>query len=402
VRAPARSAVAVLYSGFFLCGIVTVLLGPLIPELAATWGVDHGELSSLFLAQFVASSVGAVLSTFHLRRGLVGGYALMALGLLTLTIGSWPLAPVAVALIGCGTGLAIPATNLWTAHTFTARRGAALALLNLFWGLGAVACPLLFAALLGRFPAATLLGILAGLTALTALTAATLSATALAVGTRTPREERGEKPARGGDGAAVGAPGVGLGVLILLASMLFLYIGVENAIGGWLVSLADQLGEERSAVSLLIGSGFWGALLTGRGLASWLLGRMAEPVLYTASLGVAVAGTLVLLGADSRAGIAAGAVVAGLGLAALFPLTVSLLAARTAASGSRSTGWLFAVGGLGGAALPWATGRIAAGAGAFSRGFLIPLAGLALLATLFVLDRLGGRGGEGPVGGRPA
>lgn len=375
VRGP---AVAWVYGGFFLTGMVTVLLGPLIPELETAWKVGHSEAGTLFVAQFSASSVGAVLSSFHLRRSLVGGYALMSVGLFTLTGGGWHLAGIAMALVGAGLGLAIPASNLWTAHTFAARRGAALSVLNLVWGLGAVSCPLLFAVLLGRAPATLALAAMGGVTGL-------VSILLLLHGSR--RLRSGVVPTEPG-GAKAGA-------LVPLAAMLFLYVGVENAIGGWLVALADPLGAERSAVSLLIGSGFWGALLAGRLGAPFLLRRVSEAQLYTVSLVVAMVGTLVLSTADSRSGSGVGSVLAGLGLAALYPLTVSLLAARTASTGSRTTGWVFALGGLGGATLPWLTGRVAAVAGSSDRAFWVPFFGLTLLAAIFARLRSLGAGPAG-------
>ena len=85
--------------------------------------------------------------------------------------------------------------------------------------------------------------------------------------------------------------------------------------------------------------------------------------------------------------MAVSAVAVGAGLAPLFPLTVSFLAELTAATRSRSTGWVFALAGTGGAALPWLTARIAGGADRLAAGFVAPMVGLALLALLFGLLR---------------
>lgn len=360
-----------LYGGFLLTGTVAVLLGPLIPELEARWGVTHAEVASLFLAQFAASSVGAVLSSYRPRRSLIVGYALVAAGLLGLAGLPWPLTRLAMALVGLGLGLAIPATNLWVAHRNPRRRGAALAWLNMSWGVGAFLSPLLFAALLGRVPTA---GLLAALAALAALVSITLAVSGPRQAAAAP-EPRSPAAAAGGDRPA----------LVLLAAILFLYVGSENAVGGWLVAFSDELGGGRSAVSLWIGSGFWAALLAGRAAAPALLRRWSEPALYRASLAVAGAGMLLLALAGSRPAVAAGALLAGVGLAPLFPLTVSILAERTEADGSRRTGWLFAFGGLGGAALPWLSGQVADAAP--GHAFAVPLAGLVLLAMLYLLLR---------------
>jgi fucose permease len=379
---PGRRGTSGLYAGFVLLGVVSVLLGPLVPELKRSWGLAEPQIAGLFLAQFAASSLGAVISTYSRRWSLVAGYALISGGLALLAgnagwrggptpPGAWQMACSAVALAGLGIGLVIPATNLAVAHAHPHRRGAALSTVNLAWGGGAVGCQLLFAAIRGRASAVAVLWLLAPLAALvSALLAWKLE-----------HDARGEHAA-----AASGARGRELGLSALLAGMLFLYVGVETAVGGWLVALTDQVRNGESAVSLLVNACFWGALLAGRAGAPLLLSRVAEPALYKTSLALALAGVLSILAVPAPAAMAAGALLAGFGLAPLFPLTVAFLSALTASTGSRGTGWVFAFAGLGGAALPWLTGQ-AAGRAGLAAGFLVPAAGLALLAALFSLYR---------------
>jgi len=373
-----RGRVGLLFASFFVTGMVTVILGPLIPELRERWGVSAAEVALLFPIQFIVSSVASAFSSLRLRLSLILGFSSMAGGLLTLAAGGWPLAPVAFALVGAGLGFTIPATNLIVAHLAPERRGSALALLNLTWGLGATACPLLFALLRQRGSTDLAPWLIAAAAAAFALLFA------VRPGERRPATERTHRlPAPGGGWRAAVA-------LLPLAGLLLLYVGTENAIAGWLIDMADRLGGERGATSMLIGSGFWGAVLTGRGLTPLFLRRLSEPAVYAGSLALAGAGALTLLVAGSQASLAAGAVVAGLGCAPLFPLTISLIAGATAADGSRGAGWVFAGGGLGGAALPWLTGRLAAAGGEvgalpYNPGFLVPVLGVAAMALLFGL-----------------
>jgi fucose permease len=349
-----------------------VLLGPLVPELQARWGATLPEIGRLFVAQFAVSALGAWLAARHLRRSLVWGQALLAAGLAVLAGGAWPAPYLAMSLVGAGLGLAIPGTNLLVARANPTRRGAALSTVNLIWGFGAVACPLVFAALRGRGAATAAVWALAGLCALTSVLLALVL----------PAEPAGAAVAE----AAGGAVRRRLAALRwLIAGMLFLYIGVESTVGGWLVKLADLVGEERDALSMLIGSGFWAALLAGRAGAPLLLRRVAEGRLHAAAVGVAAAGALAILAAGSRGGIAVGAVVTGLGLAPLFPLTVSRLAAD--GGGTRGTGWVFSIASCGGAALPWLTGRLTT-AGTLHDGFVVPVAGLGLMAVLLAAHRV--------------
>lgn len=375
---PAR---APLYAGFLLTGVATVLLGPLLPELSREWRLPVDQLAPLFVAQFLASALGSFLSSYRQSLSLLLGYLLIAAGLVFLALATWPLALAAVAATGLGLGLAIPATNLRVAHSQPARRGAALSSLNLVWGAGAVACPLLFAVRpRGTSSDAVLviLAVAAGLVLLLLL--------------RTPGGAGAREEVAGAtvDGRSSAPAGQAV-ALVVIAAILFLYVGIENTVGGWLVSLADQFQSARTATSLWIGSGFWAALLASRAIAPLLLRRISEPALYGAGIALAGAGLVGLLAGRSQAEVAVAAVAVGAGLAPLFPLTVSFLAELTAATRSRSTGWVFALAGTGGAALPWLTARIAGGADRLAAGFVAPMAGLALLALLFgLLRRLGG------------
>ncbi len=365
------------YAGFLLVGMIAVLLGPLIPELQAVWGIDHAQTGTLFMMQFLASSIGGVLASLHLRRSIVSGYLCAALGLVCLIWGGWELARLSMAILGFALGLLITASNLLVAERNSANRGAALAALNLSWGIGAVICPLLFAAFTARLGAFGLVALFATLAAGTGVVMALTLRDTPDVG----RSSSAPEPVRHAPAA----------LLLLIAALLFLYVGVETSVGGWLVTLSDQLSVERAVVSLVIGSGFWGALLVGRTAAALLLRRIAEPTLYWLSLATAAAGTACLFLAESRAGIAAGALLAGLGLASLFPLTVSILAEATSSSRSRLAGSVMAFGGFGGAFLPWLTGRLARSGEAgdsLSHGFMVPLVGLALLSGLYLTYRL--------------
>ena len=382
---PAR---APLYAGFLLTGVVTVLLGPLLPELSREWRLPVDQLAPLFVAQFLASALGSFLSSYRQGLSLVLGYLLIAVGLLSLAIATWPLALAAVAATGLGLGLAIPATNLRVAHSQPTRRGAALSSLNLAWGAGAVACPLLFAARPRGTSSDAVLVVLAVAAGLVLL---------LLVRALGGAEVRADPESAGDSNQAATPAGITV-TLAIIAAILFLYVGIENAVGGWLVSLADQFQPARAATSLWIGSGFWAALLASRALAPLLLRRFSEPALYSAGIALAGVGLVGLLTGRSLEVVAVSAVAVGAGLAPLFPLTISFLAELTASSRSRSTGWVFALAGTGGAAMPWLTAQVAGCADRLATGFVAPMAGLVFLALLFgLLRRLGGTTQPQPV-----
>lgn len=364
-----RAAAAALYGAFVLSGVVTVVLGPLIPEASARWGRRPSEVGLLFFFQFVSSSAGAAISSRHPRRHVVAGYAAMAVGLVGLALGSFHLALASAALIGLGLGLSIPATNVIVASRHPDHRGAALSRLNLIWGLGAVLSPLLFAVLPARAPAEAVLLPVAALAAAASLGLAwTLSA---------------DPPPREDAGAAAGRSTFGL--LGLAAAQLFLAVGTEAAMGGWLVAAVADLGR---VPSLLVGGAFWASFLLGRALAPALLARVTEGAMHAAALALAGGGVATLIVAESRALLALGSVLAGLGLSPVFPLVMSALTVLVEASRSRLAGVVFAAGGLGGACLPWLLGRLGEAGGSLRLGFAVPLAAIVLMALLLGWHRL--------------
>jgi fucose permease len=137
-----------LFLGFVVTGVVTTILGPILPVFIARWSLDDAHAGFFFTMQFAGSLAGVGLSSLLLsRRGyrtaLVAGYALMAVGTACLKLNNHHLVLAATAVYGAGFGLVIPGTNLWVGENSGAKRSSALSLLNLAWSVGSLSCPLL-------------------------------------------------------------------------------------------------------------------------------------------------------------------------------------------------------------------------------------------------------------------
>ena len=176
-----------LHASFVLTGVVTTLLGPILPILVTRWGLNDWQAGLLFTMQFAGSMMAVALSSvgmtrLGLRATLASGATLMASGVAALAGGPLALGYGAVLCYGIGRlGVTIPATNLAVAEQYAARRAAALNLLNLAWGVGAVTAPPLIAFLQrSNDTQAFLLGLAAALT---------LTAAALARSAPVPRQE---------------------------------------------------------------------------------------------------------------------------------------------------------------------------------------------------------------------
>ena len=90
------------YFALVLTGVVTVLLGPLLPVVSARWLLTDMQGGWLFTAQFSASVVGSVISSYYPRKSVALGIASIAVGVVVLAVGQYRAALVAFALIGLG------------------------------------------------------------------------------------------------------------------------------------------------------------------------------------------------------------------------------------------------------------------------------------------------------------
>jgi FHS family glucose/mannose:H+ symporter-like MFS transporter len=142
---------------------------------------------------------------------------------------------------------------------------------------------------------------------------------------------------------------------------------------------------------------FWGALLVGRMSAPLLLRRMRETTVASAGLTVATLGIAALLAAQSMTLVVLGASLAGLGLASVYPISVSMLSPWFGRTATRVSGPIFAGGNLGGAALPWLVGALSTHYGSLRVGFLVPLLGALIMLAVYVASGRPGKSALQPV-----
>jgi FHS family glucose/mannose:H+ symporter-like MFS transporter len=363
-------------AAFVPIGVVTVLLGPMLPALSARWSLNYSQAGSLFTAQFLASTVGVAVSGIIIsRRGfrfaLNAGLLVMAAGIAGLSVGSHLWGTMCIAVYGAGLGLAIPAANLLVAEVNPGRRSAALSLLNFSWSVGAVACPFLVAgaAKSNRMP--TLMIVVAGVLLLVMLGIASMSSRVL----EPMLTGSDNKPAKINWGARS---------LFALSALFFLYVGTENAFGGWIASYAKSLGSMPLTRSVMMPSFFYSALLVGRRIAPLILRKVDEVRLARSGILVACAGMAGMVLSRATPGVVGSAIVAGMGLSAVYPITISLLSREFGPAASRVGSVMFTMANLGGASQPWLVGYASNRFGSLKVGLAIPLiAGAAMFVLYF-------------------
>jgi fucose permease len=374
-----RPLIAIASLGFVLTGIVNTFLGPILPFLAARWSLSDSRSGYFFAMQFFGSILGVGISSFLLpRRGfrfcLGLAYLLMAAGVAGLALSQWQHALLGTFTLGLGFGLGIPVTNLLISGANQSHRSSALSILNFCWGLGAIVAPITLAVSARRDRTSTFVVLLSGLLLLVAVSLAFTSA-------REPERQKKENSSQ----SQTSAP---WRLTAIVGGMFFLYVAIEASVGGWIATLVQRVPMAAARYGALAPSLFWAGLLAGRGLAPLVLSRVRERRVALSGLLVAAAGLGVIAASPHWQAITASGFAVGIGLAAVFPITIALLSQFRAAE-KRMAGPMFALAGLGGATMPWLVGAVSTWSGSLQAGLMVPLLATTLLLWLHYLGNYG-------------
>jgi len=319
------------------------MLGPLLPALIARWHIQDSQAGTLFTASFLGQLAGAA------SRAWTG----------------FPAAHLAFFTAGFGISAGLTAGNV-VAGTATSHRARSLALFNVSWSIGAIACPAL-AHLCGASNSRLFFLVTAGIGIIGGLFAATLPRSLTSNSESSDRTTDLQPPRP-------------LLPLLLFAVSMLLYIGNENSLGGWLPSFAVR--NDPTTAASTIAFLYWLSELLSRLAMATLLYRISEAMLYRVSLAILLftqAG-IILLPHPSSAVVLATTVLNGAAIGPLYPLIIAFLLART--PNHPRLGRLFASASLGGATLPWLTGVVSTHFGGLRAGLLVPTVGIVLMLLL--------------------
>jgi len=370
------------HAAFIPIGMVTVLLGPLLPMLSARWSLNYAQAGTLFTAQFLGATIGTVLSgpivsRWGYRLAIITGLFAMVIGVGSLPFSSRFPGLICIFSYGIGLGLSIPAANLLVAAMNADRRSAALSLLNFSWSVGAVACPFIVAVAAKVDQIRLFLVALAGFLLLVLLAIASLRSF-VEPAVEPILERKNEHP------NAWLAQGSWRS-LVILAGLFFLYVGAENAFGGWIASYAQGLRSSSPTLSVMTPSFFYAALMVGRWSTPLVLKKTSEITAARAGLLLAFMGMAGLIFSRALPSVLSSVSLAGLGLAAVYPITISRLAYDFGPAASWLGSVMFTMANLGGSFLPWAVGFSSHQFNNLGVGLAVPLAATGLMLLLFHL-----------------
>lgn len=373
--ASARALTWAAYISFVPIGIATVLLGPMLPALSARWSLNYAQAGALFNAQYLASTCAVALSgVLASKKGyrfpMKAGLLLMSAGLFLLLSGSRIVGILCIGAYGAGLGLAVPPANLLVANVSPEGRSARLNLLNFFWSLGAVSCPFLVAA---ASRSQKIPMFLMGVAAVSLL---------IAAGIAIMPSHIAEPPAAKETGKMLPIIRANAGAFLVLGILFLIYVGTENAFGGWVASYSKSLGSLAPAIAVMTPSFFYASLMIGRWVAPAVLRMTGEIRLVQAGLVLACAGTTSLMFSHELRGVALSACAAGLGLSSVYPITIALLS--TEFQSSRIGSIMFTLSNVGGGLLPWIVGVFSNRFGTIKAGLIVPLAGSLVMFALYL------------------
>lgn len=363
---------------FISIGLSLSMLGPSLTYLRERAHVSKGEIGALFVALALGYLSGSLLSGRVYDRGL--GHRVVA-GALVGIAASQLLIPhctsvaslvVPFALIGAFAGCVdVGCNTLVVWHTRGAGSTRLLNALHLFFGVGALASPLLVDRSLAWSHG---LGFIT-----TGVAVYSLVMAAIVMLHETPT------PFSAGAGQASTQAQTPVRVLAVVSAFFFLYVGVEVGFSGWIKTYAEGIHLPGLSAPTWLNTAFWVSFTLGRLLAVVLASRVRSGTLLAGSCSL----TIVFLGAmiianGSAAAVWITTVLIGFSVAPQFASMIAYAEEHIALSG-RSTSWFVSGAGLGGLALPFLIGQLLDRSGTAAMPVAVFFAAVVTAAWLLVV-----------------
>jgi FHS family glucose/mannose:H+ symporter-like MFS transporter len=374
-----RPILAIACLGMTTFAIVLTSLGASLHTLIARFGIDKaqaGGLLSLLSFWILVGSIvfGPVVDRRGYRGVLLFSFAAIVAGLEMIAFAPslyWLRAGIAV--VGVSGGLVNGATNALVADVSGEQRGADLALVGAFYGVGAVGVPFLLSSLSWTFSTQT---ILAAIPAFVILPFA-LTGTAAFPAAKQPK----------GLPIADARRLLRDPVLLLMGLILLLESGMESTVGGWTTLLFAeemQVSANRAPMYLAL---FWLGLLLTRLVLGFTLRPAARTRVLFVSLAVGAVSSLVLISTRNVAAAGAAVFCLGAGFAPMFPVVYGLVAERYEQLSGTALGIVIAMALVGGTLMPWATGVLGDAYGLRTALAVVPASLIVLAILLGTLAR---------------
>ena len=266
-----RPLLIALHVGFVVAGMGhDAPLGPILPALTLRWDMSDVVAGSLFTAQFLSSMSAtlvapALAARIGARWALALGFTLLAVGIATIGVAPHWLALWRRSPTVWGSDSCCPSLTLRSPRRSPIERRA-----------HSVSSTCRGPSAPSRWPLVVrALGTPASVTGPTAALAIACAAQAVAcsVGCRDRFAARTSHSGKGAPRAETLAHAGLLHYALLYGTLIFLYVGTENSVAGWVAEFAHRMAAAPTATTwALAPTAFWAALTAGR-----LMATLARP-----------------------------------------------------------------------------------------------------------------------------
>jgi fucose permease len=327
-----------LHFSFFVVGIVTVLLGQVLPFLAKTLSLNDEQAGFFSSSQFFGSIIGTISTAFLIRwigfvKTMGVGFLLFVIGLSGLNFANYWVGWSSVMIYGIGIGLLIPSTLMLTAALNPVKTASALNLMSCVWAFGAIASQPFVSYFGGdKILVPTLMS-----------AALSLIFTVLYLGFFKDSSDSPESSNLIENSVPIWSnPKSWLIVAFGLCD-----VGIESGVTVWLTTFTfrSNLPDAMSGVSAI--PIFFIFFVIGRGIAAILARFLSNNQIIWASLVITLLGTILLIFSTGWQTIFFSAAILGLGLAAVFPTNMARFTETFGPAANKQTVPLFVMGSVG-------------------------------------------------------
>jgi MFS transporter, FHS family, glucose/mannose:H+ symporter len=338
-----------LYFGFLLSGISTVLIGPVLPFLKVKFVLTDLELAYFFPMQFFGSILGTFTTTYLSKRygfmlpTIIGSIS-MAFGVLLMSFDSIYLCWAGFLLNGFGVGLTLPSINMLILEMNPLTISSSLNILNFFWGVGAI----ISSPFINYFKSENNIFL-----PMTILCVSFLFLVALisSLGKITAKQTQYND-----DSIDFSTPIWSNPIAWLIAAFNFIHVGFETAMGGWLPIYTQRIDADAIISWLPPITLYFLFFVIGRGVAPFFFRFFSDSTMLLLSLAVVFVGLILCFSTANGVILSVGAAVAGFGTSSIFPTNFARFSKTFGSSASRRATPFFVCGTLGAAFATWLIG----------------------------------------------
>lgn len=368
-----------------VAGMCHALLGSVKVPLAKKLDIDEARVGGLvsvfgFTLIPMVLAAGFLVDALGKQAVLGGGFLLLIVSMVLLArLKSYPLALVAVLLLGVGWSALVNVLNVTSPPAFlppeeiSTRMSYAMNMGDFVFGMGAFLTPILVALLIRQLSLSTTLLILAAFAIVPVLLG-------LGVNWSAPQlTSEGSETVAGGLGILLSDP-----IVWICCLAFFFHVPIEAATAAWATTLMTDKGVKETAASSLL-SVFWLTFMGSRLAAALLLPKGMDTTLVIVMSAFCIGFTLCIVLSRSAPLTCALVVLAGCILGPIFPTLIAILLSHVSPSlHGRAVGIFFCIGGIGWTAIPILIGAYAKRT-SVQRAFLVANGSAVLLTILAVV-----------------